>query len=193
MKRKEWDIDEILMEMINKDASDLHIDHGRTLAYRLDGKLIKESDHIITGTELYKMLTGAEVIKSLQQSNYHNEKTLDFAYKLSNGTRFRGNLSFSLGNHSAVFRRIPNRIFTTAELGVPQIIEELTSYRTGMILMTGPTGSGKTTTLASVLDYMNDRYEYKIETIEEPVEYIHKDKKSVFTQREVPQDAVSFS
>jgi twitching motility protein PilT len=108
-------------------------------------------------------------------------------------SRFRCNYHKHLSGYGAIFRLIPNRIKTVSELGVPKILESFGDMRSGLILVTGPTGSGKSTTLAAIIDYINSTYSKHIITIEEPIEFVHNNKRSVITQREVPNETPSFS
>jgi len=117
---------------------------------------------------------------------------LDFAYQMDENSRFRANYFKQVHGYGAVFRIIPTKILTLEQLKVPPIIKEFAALRSGIVLVTGPTGSGKSTTLAALIDYINVNYSRHIVTIEEPIEFVHKNKKSVITQREVHTDTPSF-
>jgi twitching motility protein PilT len=118
---------------------------------------------------------------------------LDFAYEMNDDSRFRCNYYKHLHGYGAVFRIIPTKIKTLAELGVPAVIQSFGDIKSGLVLVTGPTGSGKSTTLAAIIDYINTTYARHIITIEEPIEFVHPNKKSVITQREVPNETPTFS
>jgi twitching motility protein PilT len=136
---------------------------------------------------LYPMLTEMQ-IKKLE-----NERELDFSYLVEGLARFRGNIFYQMGNLGAVFRVIPVEIKTIDQLNLPQILKELVFRNQGIILVTGPTGSGKSTTLAAMIDYLNENRTHHIITIEDPVEFVHRDKKCAINQREIGFDTSSFS
>jgi twitching motility protein PilT len=185
-------LDELLYQMIELNASDLHLNHNTKITFRLDGK-IKKIGPYIAGDDIFGLLLSAQAISEGQQNKYHETGSCDFAYEIDNGVRFRGNLVKARGEYSCVLRRIPNEIIPIEKLGLPATIKKLADSHYGMILMTGPTGSGKSTTLASIIDYINETREIHIATVEEPLEYIHPQKKSLVTQREVGKDTPSFA
>jgi len=158
---------------------------------RIKGELIPSEYPPIKKEEvrnlLYPMLTEIQ-IKKLE-----NEKELDFSFLVEGLARFRGNIFYQMGNLGAVFRVIPVEIKTIDQLNLPQVLKELVFRNQGIILVTGPTGSGKSTTLAAMIDYLNEHRSHHIITIEDPVEFVHRDKKCAINQREIGFDTSSFS
>ncbi len=183
------DLERILQTMVDKGASDLHLNHNTRISYRIDGKIVQDGP-IIRGDQVYALALFA--ISAEQQRIYYEKKSIDFSYALGK-IRFRGSLIYQKGQPSCVFRRINTEVIPIDELNLPPVIKEKALLSWGMILVTGPTGSGKSTTLASILDYINEQKFGHIATIEEPVEFIHKNKNCIVTQREVGRDSSSFS
>jgi len=183
------DLDRILQTMIDKGASDLHLNHNTKISYRVDGKIIQDGP-IVRGDQVYALALFA--ISPEQQRIYYEKKSIDFSYALGK-VRFRGSLIYQKGQPSCVFRKINSDVIPIDELNLPPVIKEMSLLSWGMILVTGPTGSGKSTTLASVLDYINENKFGHIATIEEPIEFIHKNKNCIVTQREVGRDSSSFA
>ncbi|HHN64104.1 MAG TPA: type IV pilus twitching motility protein PilT [Nitrospirae bacterium] len=181
---------DFLKMMIEKGASDLHITTGSPPRLRIDGKLM-EIDHpplspADTKTLCYSILTDA------QKHRFEENNELDLSFGVKGLSRFRANIFMQRGAVAGAFRTIPFSIRTFKELGLPEIINELVKKPRGLILVTGPTGSGKTTTLAAMIDRINsERYEHII-TIEDPIEYLHPHKKCLVNQREVTADTESF-
>src|SRR5262249_54836788 len=126
-------------------------------------------------------------------THYNENRDLDFAYSMGDKARFRCNYFFQTRGMGAVFRTIPAKIKTIEQLGVPLVLKSFAQLRNGLVLVTGPTGSGKSTTLAALVDYINENSARHIVTIEEPIEFVHQNKKSVICQREVGIDVPSFS
>lgn len=183
------DLDRILQTMIDKGASDLHLNHNTKISYRVDGKIIQDGP-IVRGDQVYALALFA--ISPEQQRIYYEKKSIDFSYALGK-VRFRGSLIYQKGQPSCVFRKINSDVIPIDELNLPPVIKEMSLLSWGMILVTGPTGSGKSTTLASVLDYINENKFGHIATIEEPIEFIHRNKNCIVTQREVGRDSSSFA
>ncbi len=181
---------DFLKMMIEKGASDLHITTGSPPRLRIDGKLV-EIDHppltpTDTKTLCYSILTDA------QKHRFEENNELDLSFGVKGLSRFRANIFMQRGAVAGAFRTIPFSIRTFRELGLPEIINELVKKPRGLILVTGPTGSGKTTTLAAMIDRINsERYEHII-TIEDPIEYLHPHKRCLVNQREVTADTASF-
>jgi twitching motility protein PilT len=184
-------ISEYLKILIEKGGSDLHLKVGRPPLMRIKGELLPSEYPPMKKEEvrnlLYPMLTEMQ-IKKLE-----NERELDFSYLVEGLARFRGNIFYQMGNLGAVFRVIPVEIKTIDQLNLPQILKELVFRNQGIILVTGPTGSGKSTTLAAMIDYLNENRTHHIITIEDPVEFVHRDKKCAINQREIGFDTSSFS
>lgn len=181
---------QLLKAMIEKGASDLHITTGSPPQFRLDGKLhplkIPPLSPQDTKQLCYSVLTDA------QKHRFEETNELDLSFSVQKLSRFRGNVFVQRGNVSGAFRAIPFKILSFDELGLPPIVEELSKKPRGLILVTGPTGSGKSTTLASIIDRINmDRNEH-IVTIEDPIEYLHPHKGCIVNQREIGADTDSF-
>lgn len=183
------DLERLLHTMVERGASDIHLNHNSKITYRINGDIIQDGP-IIKGQQVFQLALFA--INDEQQKIFSEQKSVDFSYKLEK-TRFRGSLIYEKGQPSCVMRRINSEIIPIDDLNLPPVIKETAMLTWGMILVTGPTGSGKSTTLASIIDYINEEKSYHIATIEEPIEVIHKNKKSIVTQREVPRDASSFA
>ena len=181
---------DLLKIMIEKNASDLHITTASPPRLRIDGKLVP-LDHpqlspVETKALCYSILTDAQK----QKFEEHNE--LDLSFGVKGLSRFRGNIFMQRGAVAAAFRTIPFEIKTFRDLGLPEVVNELVKKPRGLILCTGPTGSGKSTTLAAMIDRINsERYEHII-TVEDPIEYLHGHKKCLINQREVNADTSSF-
>lgn len=183
-------IDAYFKVLIETGASDLHLGEGQPAKIRRHGEIVPISDEILTRETMAYMLS--EICSPSRWQRYEECGDLDFAYEMDSDTRFRCNYLKQTGGYGAVFRIIPTKIKTLEELGVPSVIKSFGEMRGGIVLVTGPTGSGKSTTLAALMDYINTRHSRHIVTIEEPIEFVHKNKKSIITQREVPEHAASF-
>src|SRR5512137_2592666 len=181
---------QLLKAMVEKGASDLHITTGSPPQLRIDGKLVPLKTNPLTPVETkqlcYSILTDA------QKHKFEEETELDLSFGVKSLSRFRANVFMQRGAVAGAFRTIPFKILTFAELGLPPVVTELAKKPRGLVLVTGPTGSGKSTTLASIIDKINtDRHEHII-TIEDPIEYLHPHKNCLVNQREVGADTVSF-
>ncbi len=188
-----FDIDAALMRVIETEGSDLHLKVPSRPVIRRHGKLeLIESDEPLrqedTERTLFHMLTDEAKLESFRQ-----EREVDFSYSIPGVARFRVNAFVQRGSVSIVARAIPFEIKTVDELLLPPVISEIADEERGLILLTGTTGSGKSTTLASMIDHINVRYAKHIVTIEDPVEFLHRDKKSIINQREVGEDTASFA
>jgi twitching motility protein PilT len=188
-----FDIDAALMKVIEVDGSDLHLKVPSRPIVRRNGKLmpIPDADGLRpddTERTLYHMLTDEDKLESFRQ-----EKEVDFSYSIPGLARFRVNAFVQRGSISLVCRAIPFQIKTAEELLLPPVINEIADEERGLILMTGTTGSGKSTTLAAMIDHINSGYAKHIVTIEDPVEFLHRDKQSIINQREVGEDTTSFA
>ncbi len=186
------EIGDMLRYAIDMDASDLHIVAGRPPILRIHGAVnpIRDAD-TLTKEDSKQLIYG--ILSDLQKQRFEEEKELDFSLSISNLSRFRVNIHFQRGSVAASFRLIPDTIRTLAELKLPPILESLCDRPRGLILVTGPTGSGKSTTLAAMVDIINSKLPVHIITIEDPIEYLHTHKKAVVEQREVNEDTHSFT
>jgi len=181
---------QLLKAMVEKGASDLHITTGSPPQLRIDGKLVPLKTNPLSPVETkqlcYSILTDA------QKHKFEEESELDLSFGVKSLSRFRANIFMQRGAVAGAFRTIPFKILTFQELGLPPVVTELAKKPRGLVLVTGPTGSGKSTTLASIIDKINtDRHEHII-TIEDPIEYLHPHKNCLVNQREVGADTVSF-
>ena len=181
---------QLLKAMVEKGASDLHVTTGSPPQLRIDGKLVPLKTPPLSPVDTkqlcYSILTDA------QKHKFEEESELDLSFGVKGLSRFRANIFMQRGAVAGAFRTIPFKILTFQELGLPPIVAELAKKPRGLILVTGPTGSGKSTTLASVIDKINtDRHEHII-TIEDPIEYLHPHKNCLVNQREVGADTTSF-
>ena len=134
----------------------------------------------------------SEISGAERWAQFEAKGDLDFAYEMNEQSRFRCNFLKQTNGYGAVFRLIPTKIMTLEQLGIPEVVKEFGKLRGGLVLVTGPTGSGKSTTLAGLMDFINANYSRHIITVEEPIEFVHNNKKSIITQREVPEHAESF-
>jgi twitching motility protein PilT len=181
---------QLLKAMVEKGASDLHVTTGSPPQLRIDGKLVPLKTPPLSPVDTkqlcYSILTDA------QKHKFEEESELDLSFGVKGLSRFRANIFMQRGAVAGAFRTIPFKILTFQELGLPPIVTDLAKKPRGLILVTGPTGSGKSTTLASIIDKINtDRHEHII-TIEDPIEYLHPHKNCLVNQREVGADTASF-
>jgi len=188
----EFDFAQVLTSMVESRASDVHLTPGFPPAIRVRGR-ITPMDEYPRLTEQQTREVVYSILNNEQRKRFENQKQLDFAYAVSGLARFRVNCYFQRGTISAAFRLIPHEIQSLESLGVPLVLEELTRKARGFVLVTGPTGSGKTTTLASMLNLINTEREEHILTIEDPIEYLHKHDKCIVNQREIGADADDFA
>ncbi|MEP0813401.1 MAG: type IV pilus twitching motility protein PilT [bacterium] len=183
-------IDDLLHAMIQKGASDLHLTVGVPPVFRISGDLVRQGERNFGPKELKTLIYS--IMDEQQIRRFENEKELDFAYSVSGLGRFRVNVFYQRDSHAAVLRAIASEIKTVEQLGIPSITKELALLPRGLFLVTGPTGSGKSTTLAALIDYINQNRKCHIITIEDPIEYLHKHKGCVVNQREVGSDTFGF-
>ncbi|WP_333803091.1 type IV pilus twitching motility protein PilT [Sulfurospirillum sp.] len=179
-----------LSKLIEQNGSDLHVKTGTTIRGRINGEIVSFSEEILSYPD------GLTLAKELLRSRFPElveKKNIDFTFKLNDEYRFRVNMFFQVEGVSAVFRTIPMVLPTVESLHLPEIINSLCDLSRGLILVTGPTGCGKTTTLASMINRINKTQKKHIITIEDPVEFIYKDELCVVNQRAIGQDAISFS
>lgn len=185
-------IEMLLQEVINQHASDLHLQVGLPPMLRIDGTLTPVANTPSLDVETTERLIFS-ILDNEQKQILLKDKEFDFSFAFGDLGRFRVNAFHERGNIAAAMRLIPNDIPTLAELGLPAVVESFADYPRGLVLVTGPTGSGKSTTLAALLDKINSERSEHIITIEDPIEFTHKSKRSVIVQREVHYDTYSFS
>lgn len=175
--------------MVQKNASDLHLAVGSPPTYRVDGQLLPEQTEPLEQGVLQEMVYS--VLDFGQREKFDKEKELDFSYSIAGLSRFRGNVLLQRGTMGCVMRAIPQRPLSLEELGFP-LLQDFCKKPRGLVLVTGPTGSGKSTTLAAMVDHINTHEAVHIVTIEDPIEFLHSNKKSVIRQRELGADTLSF-
>ncbi len=181
---------QLLKAMVEKGASDLHITTGSPPQLRIDGRLVPLKTPPMTPVETRQLCYS--VLTDAQKHRFEEESELDLSFGVKGLSRFRSNIFMQRGAVAGAFRTIPFKILSFEELGLPPVVEEMAKKPRGLILVTGPTGSGKSTTLASVIDKINtDRHEHII-TIEDPIEFLHPHKNCLVNQREVGADTQSF-
>ena len=183
-------IDQFLQIVVRQNASDLHIAEGQPPKIRTHGDIMAIRSEPISHDEATRMLS--EVCGKHNWEIFQKHGDLDFAYQMDEQSRFRANYFKQSDGYGAAFRLIPTKISSVEELGVPVVIKEFAYLRGGLVLVTGPTGSGKTTTQAALIDFINQNFSKHVVTIEEPIEFVHENKRSIVTQREVPTDSISF-
>jgi len=180
-----------LRTLISNEGSDLHIKASSQVRIRIQGIMKIAGKDILTAEDVEKMVR--EILNKEQYEKLVNDRTLDFSYRLGEAYRFRVNIFYQMDGLSAVFRIIPIKILSFEELKLPPVIQTFTEIQRGLVLVTGVTGSGKSTTLAAIIDKINSDTKKHIITIEDPIEFVHKDKGCLINQRSVGQDTHSFS
>lgn len=189
MQKSEFD--KLLAFAVQKEASDIHLSAGTQPIFRIHGHLRRLERSKITSDNLrtlFKEILTEEQLRVLEKDN-----ELDFAYAVPGMARFRTNLFYQLRGEAAALRTIPDRVLSLAELKAPKGIHELCNERKGIVLVTGPTGSGKSTTLAAMIDAINEQRREHILTIEDPIEYVHQNKSCLINQRELGAHTHSFA
>ena len=185
------ELDRFLSVIVKHGGSDLHIGEGQPPKMRVHGDIMPIRDEPISREEATRMLS--EVSGPRNWEIFEQRGDLDFAYEMDEASRFRSNYFKQSDGYGAAFRLIPTKIATLEELGIPLVVKEFANVRGGLVLITGPTGSGKTTTQAALIDHINQNFAKHVVTIEEPIEFVHDNKQSTITQREVPANSSSFA
>src|SRR5207237_6720067 len=183
-------LDQFLNVIVENGGSDLHICEGQPPKMRKHGDVVSIREEPVLRDEAFTMLS--EVCGDHRWQIFEERGDLDFAYEMDRASRFRCNFLKQSNGYGAVFRLIATKIATLEQLGIPTVVKEFGNLRGGLVLVTGPTGSGKSTTLAALIDYININFSRHIVTVEEPIEFVHKNKRSIITQREVPGNTRSF-
>jgi twitching motility protein PilT len=182
----------VLRQMVEERASDVHLSPGYPPAIRVRGRIVPIGDYPpLTPQDTREIVYS--VLNDAQRKKFENEQQLDFAHAVPGVARFRVNCFFQRGAISAAFRLIPTEIDSLESLGLPAVLADFTRKPLGFVLVTGPTGSGKSTTLASMVDLINSEREEHILTIEDPIEFLHKHKRCIVNQREIGSDATTFA
>lgn len=184
-------IEQMLEQVVKLDASDLHIQSGQPPMLRIDGALKPVPDGPVLDAAAVEALVYA-LLEEDQKEILLRDKEIDLSFAFGNYGRFRVNAFHERGNLAAALRLIPTKVRTLEELGMPKVVTDFTDFPRGLVLVTGPTGSGKSTTLAAMVDRINTEKALHILTIEDPIEYAHNSKKSIVVQREIHYDTMSF-
>lgn len=184
-------IEHVLNEALKRGASDVHLTVGRPRTLRIDGILTSLDDQILQARDTESL--AREITTEEQRKRVEEIGGIDFGFSFEEKARFRVSFYKQRGTYALVLRLLPARFFTFEELGLPTQIIELLSRPRGLVLVTGPTGSGKTTSLATMLNYINENLSRHIITAEDPIEFLHQHKKGIVTQREIGEDVPSFS
>jgi len=184
-------LDKLLTHLVESDASDLHLKAGHPPVMRIRGELERFPEYSMPIHEHNRMLMG--ILNDERQERLREFKEVDLSYQVPGVSRFRVNMFWQRGHVGAVFRVIPHKIKSIDDLKLPQICKKIATLPRGLILVTGPTGSGKSTSLAAMIDHINTNTSNHVMTIEDPIEYVHPDKKSIINQRELSTDTHSFA
>ncbi len=184
-------IDALFKMMKEQGASDLHLSTGAPPIFRLHGELERLNFKALSHEELKGIIF--EILSKKQIEDFELKHDLDFAYSVAGLARFRGNVLMQHRGIAAVFRIIPSKILSVDDLGLPDGVRKFTLLKKGLVLVTGPTGSGKSTTLAAMIDYINSTRKEHILTLEDPLEFIHENKLSLFNQRQIGEHSDSFT
>jgi twitching motility protein PilT len=187
-----FDFADVLTRMTQMNASDVHLTPGFSPAVRVRGRIIPMEGYEPLGPQQTREIVYS-ILNDDQRKRFENNQQLDFAYAIPNVARFRVNCFFQRGAISAAFRHIPQDIKTVEQLGLPSIMQDFTKKPRGFVLITGPTGSGKSTTLAALIDAINREREEHILTIEDPIEFLHRHQRCIVNQREIGSDAPDFA
>src|SRR5918998_733821 len=184
-------LSDYLFDAIGMGASDLHITAGLPPMVRIHGEVQPLDYPPLTANVTRELVY--DILSNDQRQRLENDWELDFSYTLPKTARFRVNVYFQRGSMGAAFRAIPDEIKSFSELGLPEAIEDMCEKPRGLVLVTGPTGSGKSTTLASMIDKINESRHEHIMSVEDPIEFLHQHKQCIVNQREVNQDTKSFA
>lgn len=183
-------INEILISAEEKLASDVHLTVGMPPVFRIDGELVRQGDQCLTPGDLRELIH--EMVTDEQRAKFESEGQFDFSYALVNRGRYRVNVYHQRGSYGLAARLVNSKIPSLDDLGLPNSVADLARKKRGLILVTGPTGSGKSTTQAAMIDLINQERSCHVMTLEDPIEYLHHHKRSMVNQREVGHDVHSF-
>jgi len=185
------ELDQYLTAMLDLNGSDLHMAVGMPPKVRSSGSIISMDEKPLTRERMEGLLSG--ICNEHRWNHFMDHQDLDLAYEIPGVARFRGSFLYNHWGPAAVFRQIPAKILSFDDLNLPGILKDVCAYKEGLVLVTGPTGSGKSTTLAAMIDYINNCYSKHIITIEDPIEFVHPNKRSVVVHREVGEHSNSFA
>ena len=184
-------MEQLLRLMSNEGASDLHLSSGAPPQLRIDGELVGLKSDPLTPAQTRAL--ALSILSEDQREKFDLDNELDFSFGIEGLARFRGNIFMQRGSVAAAFRLIPAKLRSFDELGLPDSLHRLADLPRGLVLVTGPTGSGKSTTLATIIDHINRNYHKHIITVEDPIEYVHSNKMALVNQREIGTDTASYS
>lgn len=184
-------IDTYFQALVENGGSDLHLSEGQPPKIRVHGDIVAIAEDILTHEDMVELME--PICPPKLWKSFEEEGDADFAYEMDAQSRFRCNYMKQQRGYCCVFRLIPTKILTMEQLNVPEQIKRFGEMRSGLVLVTGPTGSGKSTTLAALIDYINTNFARHIITVEEPIEFVHPSKRSIITQREVPENCPTFA
>lgn len=185
------DLDALLEQLVLQEGSDLHLRYGEPPIYRIAGSLVKTENTKLGDRDLETLIFG--MMSPAQKKVFEENLEFDMAYEISGVARFRVNCFKEMNHIGAVMRTIPLKIKTIDELNLPDVFKKIAELPRGLVLVTGPTGSGKSTTLAAILEHINQNTRKHVITVEDPIEFLHRDKNSIIEQREVGIDTNSYS
>jgi twitching motility protein PilT len=185
------DISQLLAFSVEQGASDCHLSSGEPPMLRIHGDLKKLDHPALTKQDVHALVY--DIMNDLQRKVFEETHECDFSFEMGAVARFRVNVFMQRKGEGAVFRMIPTKILTMEDLGMPPVLKQLCNKEKGLVLVTGPTGSGKSTTLAAMIDYLNESFEGHILTIEDPIEFVHRSKKCLVNQRELGPHTHSFA
>ena len=185
------DITELLAFSVKHNASDLHLSAGVPPQIRVDGEVRKINLPVLEHAQVHRLVY--DIMNDRQRKEFEEHLEVDFSFELPGLARFRVNAYHQARGAAAVFRVIPSEVLSLEQLGGPEIFRRIAEYQRGLVLVTGPTGSGKSTTMAAMIDHINENFNKHILTIEDPIEFVHANKKCLINQREVHRDTHSFS
>ncbi|RDY32031.1 type IV pilus twitching motility protein PilT [Lachnotalea glycerini] len=184
-------LDNLIKEAMGKGGSDIHLTTGRPPTFRVDGILVLFNDEKLTSLDIEEVVD--EIVHGDQKTILQKTGEVDFAYSVAGIGRFRVNVFTQRGSYAMALRLLPFEIPSPKKLGIPESVVEMVNKKRGLVLVTGATGSGKSTTLASLINEINQKYAYHIITLEDPIEYLHKHNKSIVNQREIGTDTKSYA
>ncbi len=186
------DLRPLIVQAHSLRATDIHLSHGIVPHFRIDGELVPQEEYgEVKGEDIERAVR--DLFEEIGMEFDPKKREIDFSFTVAGQIRIRGNFFYERSKPALALRLIPRKIRSIDELGLPGIIKDIADQDYGLIIVTGPTGSGKSTTIAAMIDYLNENYPYHIITIEDPIEYIFDNKKSIIHQRELGKDTMSFT